>query len=179
MFKGLSVRWLKGVNQHRQVECGRRGRLPYLTIALLFSVTLTLSVSPAQISITRWINPTGGDWHNSNNWDNSVPDANKQAVIDLPDTYTVHINSPTTAAGLVLGNDDPSDTGTKTLIVSSTLTLNWQQCHQAEKYHGFDGNIDGFWEGAGGRIDGVAKVWDDEGTRRDSGRFKRANEGGK
>jgi subtilase family serine protease len=124
MFKGLSVGWLKGVNQHRQVEWGRRGRLSYLTIALLFSVALTLSASQAQISTTRWTNPAGGDWHNPSNWDNGVPDANKQAVIDLPGTYTVRINSSATAAGLVLGNDDPSDTGTKTLTVSSTLTLN-------------------------------------------------------
>ncbi|MFA0735322.1 MAG: hypothetical protein OGMRLDGQ_001822, partial [Candidatus Fervidibacter sp.] len=124
MFKGLSVGRLKGVNQHRQVEWGRRGRLSYLTIALLFSVALTLSASQAQISTTRWTNPAGGDWHNPSNWDNGVPDANKQAVIDLPGTYTVRINSPATAAGLVLGNDDPSDTGTKTLTVSSTLTLN-------------------------------------------------------
>jgi len=124
MFKGLSVGRLKGVNQHRQVEWGRRGRLSYLTIALLFSITMILSVSQAQISTTRWINSAGGDWHNSSNWDNGVPDANKQAVIDLPGTYTVRINSPATAAGLVLGNDDSSDTGTKTLTVSSTLTLN-------------------------------------------------------
>ncbi|MEJ7614743.1 MAG: CARDB domain-containing protein [Candidatus Fervidibacter sacchari] len=124
MFKGLSVGRLKGVNQHRQVEWGRRGRLSYLTIALLFSITVILSVSQSQTSTTRWINSAGGDWHNSSNWDNGVPDANKQAVIDLPGTYTVRINSPATAAGLVLGNDDPSDTGTKTLTVSSTLTLN-------------------------------------------------------
>ncbi|MCS3918968.1 hypothetical protein Q2T83_05595 [Fervidibacter sacchari] len=124
MFIGLSVGRLKGVNQHRQVEWGRRGRLSYLTIALLFSITMILSVSQSQTSTTRWINSAGGDWHNSSNWDNGVPDANKQAVIDLPGTYTVRINSPATAAGLVLGNDDPSDTGTKTLTVSSTLTLN-------------------------------------------------------
>jgi len=177
MFKGLSVGRLKGVNQHRQVEWGRRGRLSYLTIALLFSVALTLSASQAQISTTRWTNPAGGDWHNPDNWDNGVPDANKQAVIDLPGTYTVRINSSATAAGLVLGNDDPSDTGTKTLTVSSTLTLNGDGVIKPRSVMVLTGTLTGSGKMQVEGIDGVATVFVYGRSRRDGSGFGRADEG--
>ncbi|MEM1552817.1 MAG: hypothetical protein QXH03_09165, partial [Candidatus Bathyarchaeia archaeon] len=123
MLKSLSV-WGLNVVKGRSFGSNRIAthRL-WLTIMGILSVTLIVSVSSAQ-QTTRWNNPGGGYWDVAANWDNGVPDSTKIAVIDLPGTYTVTIRSNAVAAGLILGNDDPSDTGTKVLQVGASLTLN-------------------------------------------------------
>jgi hypothetical protein len=104
----------------------RSFRLLLKTLTLACVLTLLASLvsnrSIAQGTDTRWVNPAGGNWNVPTNWDNGVPDATKNAVIDLAGTYTVTLDVDATVASLRLGGSS----GTQTFALGGgvMLTLN-------------------------------------------------------
>ncbi|MCS7193028.1 MAG: hypothetical protein NZ937_08620, partial [Armatimonadetes bacterium] len=124
MINWLLLGWLNVATKWHKIKVnGSFVRSFGLFATVVLFVISFASFGSAQ-QTTNWINPAGGYWDVAANWDNGVPDATKRAVISLPGTYTVTIRYDAVAAGLVLGNNDPSDTGTKTLDVQAGLTLN-------------------------------------------------------
>src|SRR5438477_2516428 len=83
------------------------------------SVTLTNGFT--YISTTHWINSSGGNWSVGSNWNTGATPSTGDAVyIDASGTYTVNLDVSPTVDSITLGGA----TGTQTLVIPSTLTLN-------------------------------------------------------
>ncbi len=72
-------------------------------------LVLGLAAAPtlhAQSCTTSWINPSGGNWTTASNWSSGLPNANSNACINLPGTYSVALTGNVTRASLTLGAAD-------------------------------------------------------------------------
>ncbi|MFQ5593656.1 MAG: beta strand repeat-containing protein [Anaerolineae bacterium] len=81
----------------------------------------------APAAVTSWTNAAGGNWNVAGNWDNGVPGAGDNAIINLAGTYTVIMNVDVTVNSLTLGGASGTQTldgNNRTLTLNSTSTVN-------------------------------------------------------
>ena len=90
-----------------------------LIISLAWATAAAAQTCPS--SGTQWASAVDGNWADADNWTNGVPDADTEACILLPGTYTVTQNTTATAKQLLLGRAD--ENGTQTLVRSGSGTL--------------------------------------------------------
>jgi hypothetical protein len=127
----------------------------------LFALLVVLSVCPAALADTlRWTNPAGGAWDDPANWDLArVPNAHDEAVLDLPNAYTITVTGDP-QIGRVQGPpscftadfDGDGDTGTDADIEAFFACLAGQCCancaaadFNGDGDTGTDGDIESFF----------------------------------
>ncbi len=83
----------------------------------LFALLVVLSVCPAALADTlRWTNPAGGAWDDPANWDLArVPSEHDEAVLDLPNAYTVAVAGDPRVGRMYIRNGGVTLSGPGTL----------------------------------------------------------------
>jgi hypothetical protein len=95
-----------------------------INIRLSFCLSLILCVQTVRSDTITWINTSGGNWSNPNNWSPSqVPGPTDQAVISEAGNYSVSLDVNATVAELDLGASVAGTTQTF-LTGGQTLTVN-------------------------------------------------------
>ncbi|MBN9691450.1 MAG: carboxypeptidase regulatory-like domain-containing protein [Verrucomicrobia bacterium] len=93
------------------------------------------------VPVTRWRSPVSGRWQDASAWSDGVPDVGRQAVIDVPGTYTVSVDVGGLASGLQVGGPGAAVTLN---LVSGTLTLNDDATiHPGSVLRSQNGGLDG------------------------------------
>src|SRR4051812_15066781 len=109
-----------------------------MTNCLKSLVAVVLLAGPVRAADIVWTNAAGGNWSVAANWNpNQVPGGADNALVTASGSYTVTLNSAATVASLQVGGG----TGTKTLTVSSTLTVNGASSVDANSVLNFSSGI--------------------------------------
>ena len=95
-----------------------------IKIRVALCLSLILGVQTVRSATISWINTSGGNWSNPNNWSPSqVPGPTDQAVINEAGNYSVSLDVSATVAELDLGASVAGTTQTF-LTAGQTLTVN-------------------------------------------------------
>ena len=81
------------------------------------NIHVTVADNPA-LTPTHWKDPISGNWSDATKWSAGLPAAGKVAVIDALGSYTVNLDTPVTASGIVL------DQTNAILTAASSATIN-------------------------------------------------------
>lgn len=93
------------------------------------------------VPVTRWRSPVSGRWQDASAWSEGVPDVGRQAVIDVPGTYTVSVDVGGLVSGLQVGGPGAAVTLN---LVSGILTLNDDATiHPGSVLQSQNGGLDG------------------------------------
>ena len=107
-----------------------------------FPVAVLVSVQEVtEVPVTRWRSPVSGRWQDASQWSDGVPDVGRQAVIDVPGTYTVSVELGGLSSGLQVGGPGAAVTLN---LVSGNLTLNDDATiHSGSVLRSQNGGLDG------------------------------------
>ncbi len=101
-------------------------------LVAVISLLLALGADTVRSATTTWINSSGGNWSDTNNWSAyKVPGVTDTAVITIAGNYNVSLDVSPTVAGLVLGASSGGttqslSTGSSTLAVNGPIQVNSQ-----------------------------------------------------